>query len=87
MRVCSFLFVSVQMRAYEKLSWVHPAVTLSPVDTVKLENVCEYQHISGLLLPYIDGLSLVWGYRWPELLDHRTRIRLFEKMAMVRRTV
>ena len=84
--VC-LLHMAVQMRAYEKLSPIRPKVTLRPVDTVKLEDVedvFEYRYISGLLLPYVDGLSLVWGDKWPELLPHSSRAQVYERMATVR---
>jgi len=76
--------MSMQLRAYEKLSSIRPAVTLPPVDTIKLENVCECEYMSGLLLPYVDGVNLTWGDQWPALEPHTARARIFESMAAVR---
>jgi len=73
----------VQINAYEALSSVRPAVTLIPVGTIKLENVCEYPYVSGILLPYVDGVNLVWTSKWSEFLPLHTRVRMYKKMATV----
>jgi len=73
----------VQINAYETLSSIRPAVTLTPVSTIKLENVCEHRYVSGILLPYVDGVKLMWTNNWAELHHLRTRVRMYQKMAMV----
>ena len=73
----------MQITAYEILSWARPAVTLTPVDTIKLENLCGQQYVSGILLPYVDGVKLVWTRSWSDRLPFDTRVRIYEKMAKV----
>ena len=73
-----------QIRAYETLSSISPAITLRPIASIKLEDVYEYPYVSVLLLPYVDGMNMTWGHQWPELRLHSMRAQMFEKMAAVR---